>query len=172
MYKESLTRQWENLVSDFTVEHQKQTALELNAGRIAAWYDQRVKRFSSLVMMEGMELDHLGKPEFAAELRAKIAAFQFSQRAADQTFSINRALAVNAVPALATGVLIAVFTDWPILWPIGIGVVLLMLGVSRAFSQAEAARRKAAAALLAEYAGQLERYLPELMAICDRHGIQ
>lgn len=171
MYQQSLSQSWENLVSDFIVAHRGMSASQLNAGSIEEWYRVRTQRYRSVAYLEGIAIDQLGKPDFAQELRHKIDAFTFEKRAPEQHFSPARELPLALVPGVAAGVLSAVLTDWPLIWPIVIGGVLMGAGVATTANHAQHVRTKAAETLVQAYADQLSAHLSALQAICDKHGI-
>lgn len=171
MYQQSLSQSWENLVSDFIVAHRGMSASQLNAGAIEEWYRIRTQRYRSVAYLEGIAIDQLGKPDFAQELRNKIDAFTFAKRAPEQLFSPAKALTLALLPGVAAGVLSAVCTDWPLVWPIAIGCVLMGAGVVSTANHAQHARSKAASDLVQAYADQLSAHLSALQTICEKHGI-
>lgn len=172
MYRESLLRQWENLIADFSQTHCNADAEALDTEKLNSWYEQRIKCFSSLVMLEGIELDQQNNPEFARELREKIAAFRFLPETNQSGFSVYKTLAVNLLPGIALGLLTAFCTKWFILWPILLGVIMVLAGVLLTFSQAHTARGKSNERLTEKYAQQLEQYYAtEISDILNRHNI-
>ena len=171
MYKQSLSQNWGNLVSDFVVEHKTMSTSQINAGAIEEWYKLRSFRFSSIAYLEGIEIDQINQPDFAKELREKINDFRFKKTAPIRNFSVKKNIVLALLPSVVASVLVAVCTDWSILWSIIIGIVLFAAGFVMVANQAQQARGKAAASLVQTYANQLEQYLPLLQEICDKYGI-
>lgn len=171
MYKQSLSQHWGNIVSDFVVEHKTMSSSQINAGTIEEWYKLRAFRFSSVAYLEGLEIDQINNPGFAKELREKIDSFRFKKTAPIQNFSVKKNMVLALLPSVVASVLVALCTDWPILWPIVIGIVLFFAGIVTVANQAQQARSKSATSLVQAYASQLEQYLPSLQAICDKYGV-
>lgn len=172
MYQQNLTQSWENLVSDFITAHKGIPASHLNAGTIEDWYRVRAQRYRSLTYLESIAIDQQHKPDFAQELRSAIDAFAFQKRAPEQNTSPKKDLALAVAPGAVVGVASALLTNWGIGWPIAIGGVLMGAGVVSAANRTQNMRSKAADALVEVYAEQLRNYLPLLLAICEKHGIE
>lgn len=172
MYQKVLTRQWNNLAEDFVNENQNAPVQTI--AKFKEWYRVRIHRFSSISAIEGITLEQLNKPEFAEALKAEMSSFNFIKPEAQAVPDARIGVAVGAFACIAEVFLLPLLPFfWAKLW-----IIRLLLGILAfaviffwQISRATGAQNREKTRVLHEYERQLNEYLPGLLEVCKKYGV-